>query len=66
MLLTESEASLMWCPMARVSIGAGSPYNRTADGKPSGASFCISSACMMWGWAGTNKEDYKIGYCKFR
>lgn len=58
--MTEAEAKLKWCPMARVTVineAMPDPFNRIAwrsanndlglDPAPS-ACLCIASSCMMW------------------
>ena len=48
MTLTEAEAKMKWCPVAR-PVRTDSA-NRNADGAPTTAAFCIASQCMAWQW----------------
>lgn len=63
MIVTEQEASVKWCPFARVqsfpSQYSGA-YNRAANGTTTadGKATCVGSNCMAWVEAGFNK-----GFC---
>jgi hypothetical protein len=65
--MTETQASMRWCPMAREivangtnrNVGIGNRYQ--AEGgdyaNPAGCR-CIASGCMFWRWA-----NARLGYC---
>ena len=69
--MTEEEAKIKWCPMARVPVliaGAISSCNR--ENETSGMIKCVASDCMMWREISTQKmkADGAIiteedGYC---
>ncbi len=57
-MMTETEAKLLWCPMARfafASTGGGSEAIVTNN---HGAT-CIASACALWCW-----DDDEHGICR--
>lgn len=63
--MTEEEAKMCWCPMARVwdlEAEKPVPHNRLEWGRDesdmSQAAHCLGSACMAWRWTGKTN-----GYC---
>jgi len=78
MILTEEQAIMKWCPMARILFVTGSDqvpsfgdaltstsYNRNSNANAR----CIASGCMLWSWR-TYEGDHKeiivsqtSGYC---
>lgn len=73
MILTEQEAVRKWCPFARTyefpldNDKRPVSVNRTGDGVPDMACYCIASGCMAWHWL--DERGYagdpakRRGYC---
>lgn len=47
--MTESEAKMKWCPMARL-VGSVATFNRCTDGSMHRATTCLGSGCTCWVW----------------
>lgn len=45
--MTEEEAKTKWCPMYRISAGAGEWYDIWYKVPPN---LCLASGCMAWRW----------------
>lgn len=63
-MMTETEAKLLWCPMARVRYTVKGDITRIyAEGEnrgvPKGSARCIASACALWCW-----DDDEHGVCR--
>lgn len=76
MLMTPTEASSVWCPMARVifikddSVPSGQPaWNRVQPDQPEAevrattATMCLGNRCAMWRWVDDQPVDVRRGYC---
>lgn len=65
-LLTEDEAKMKWCPLARAGDQRGEDritVNRHGNAADPDC-YCIASACMAWRFAvGTGYEGAVRGYC---
>lgn len=56
MLMTEAEARVKWCPMAKSIEGV----NRAYGSKPADDCYCIASDCACWRCA---EPITGVGYC---
>ena len=68
--MTENEARMKWCPMARQALPYRTDYygidnssspvgNKLHTGQIPEGSRCIASDCMMWRW---ERDKYAEGY----
>ncbi len=64
-MLTERQASDVWCPFARLpwfferaeSAIAGVSYNRTGTGEPVDEARCLAARCAAWRWTDPEVTD---------
>jgi len=59
MPVTDEEAYLLWCPMARVE-DAGVVVNRIDYGQ---MTKCLGSSCAMWRYSDPDTVEDRRGYC---
>lgn len=52
-MLTEDEAKLKWCPLAR--------ENRAENDES--VTDCLGSGCMFWRWSHQVQGDTPLGFC---